>query len=303
MVDSVSSAVSADSADSDERSISWVVRCLRFKLETHRRRTLDAFREMDADLSGDINRREFLHGLQKLVPRVTSTVAAALFKRIDRDKSGSIEYSELHALLRAAFGESSQSASRSHNSVGACHMHVSGGRDDVVGLAGAQPPTTALTLPPVPSVPHISPLRHRRVGRRLPIGKTVRIEASESVQKLPRLRQPIAASDEVAKGSDARRDQQIARRRRARAQHDARHKYISPGPGSYYPADAAGFAARGVRDVPSAWGHDATEQHMTWLSHRAVRALKKGVPVHPPTPPVLLPALPPCQAYISSLQV
>ena len=73
---------------------------LRRALASNRERTLDFFRDCDADGSGMIDRREFRMAVGKVVPNVTKGVIAALFDQLDTDKSDTLEYAEIHAQLR-----------------------------------------------------------------------------------------------------------------------------------------------------------------------------------------------------------
>ena len=66
-------------------------------------RTLDLFREWDADKNGTVSRREFARAMGVLGVEDVS-VAEALFDKIDKDGSGEISYTEVHRRLRRSGG-------------------------------------------------------------------------------------------------------------------------------------------------------------------------------------------------------
>ena len=84
----------------DEAGAVSAMEKLRKALAANLERTMDFFRDCDADQSGHIDRREFRRAIDKVVPGVSKGVCAALFDLIDTDKSNSIEYNEIHAQLR-----------------------------------------------------------------------------------------------------------------------------------------------------------------------------------------------------------
>lgn len=63
-------------------------------------RVLDLFRAWDEDGNGLISREEFVRGMAPLGIVVPPAESGSLFDTFDEDGSGSIEYSELHRLLR-----------------------------------------------------------------------------------------------------------------------------------------------------------------------------------------------------------
>ena len=64
-------------------------------------RVVDLFRDWDDDRNGTVSRKEFRMVLPVLGLSVPRSEADALFSSIDVDGSGTIEYAELHSLLRA----------------------------------------------------------------------------------------------------------------------------------------------------------------------------------------------------------
>ena len=63
-------------------------------------RVVDIFRQWDEDGSGTVSKREFARALPMLGLRVARERADELFDLIDTDRSGSLEYGELHRKLR-----------------------------------------------------------------------------------------------------------------------------------------------------------------------------------------------------------
>eukprot|EP00900_Chrysochromulina_parva_P005530 jgi/Chrpa1/14979/Chrysochromulina_OHIO_Genome00000312-RA len=82
-----------------KRSVSEQVR---EALETNMVRVIDLFRDWDEDGNGLVGRNEFFKGVAALGVHVTRAEANELFDEFDTDNSGSIEYFELHKLLRQA---------------------------------------------------------------------------------------------------------------------------------------------------------------------------------------------------------
>jgi hypothetical protein len=80
-----------------KRSVSEQVR---EALETNMVRVIDLFRDWDEDGNGLVGRNEFFKGVAALGVHVTRAEANELFDEFDTDNSGSIEYFELHKLLR-----------------------------------------------------------------------------------------------------------------------------------------------------------------------------------------------------------
>ena len=72
-------------------------------------RTLDLFREWDADKSGTVSRKEFARAMGVLGLEDLS-VAEALFDELDNDRSGEIDYKEIHRKLRKSEGYTSTTA-------------------------------------------------------------------------------------------------------------------------------------------------------------------------------------------------
>lgn len=81
-------------------STEGVVMQLQQALAASLMRTVELFREWDADGSGSVSRREFRRALPALGLVVAPAEADALFASLDDDGSGSIEYAELHRKLR-----------------------------------------------------------------------------------------------------------------------------------------------------------------------------------------------------------
>ena len=160
---------------------------LRRTLASNLQRTMDLMRSWDTDGSGLIDKAEFSRAVRKLVPEdeFDPRVADALFDAFDADRSGDLEFSELHAKLRAlrTKGRGKQGALGRQQITTRIHAM----QDDVVGrtrlrsdadrvpLATNQgdtlPPLPMLPRrpPPVPVLPLTSPARHRRIGRRMPL--------------------------------------------------------------------------------------------------------------------------------------
>ena len=64
-------------------------------------RVIDAFRSLDADGSGTIDKKEWREGLARVgLAEVPHETVDALFDEIDADHSGEIEYNELSRKLR-----------------------------------------------------------------------------------------------------------------------------------------------------------------------------------------------------------
>ena len=78
-----------------------IIEQLAVALSSNLGRVVDVFREWDDDANGRISRREFRQALPLLGLRAVSRAEAdELFDSLDRDRSGELEYAELHAKLR-----------------------------------------------------------------------------------------------------------------------------------------------------------------------------------------------------------
>lgn len=166
---------------------SSVLAMCRKALAADLRRTVDLFRAWDSDGSGMIDKREFGLALGSLVPDASPEVCNALFDVFDVDRSGTLEYYEIHQKLRAG----GRGAQRKQMAPQRLTSRIHAMQDDVVGRVRTRtrtdattdhgmPPLTALlpaterrppNLPPRPTLPQTSPARHRRVGKRLPINR------------------------------------------------------------------------------------------------------------------------------------
>ena len=72
-------------------------------------RVVDLFKKWDEDGSGKIDKREFCHAVRALgFGDISEKDAGAVFDMLDDDKSGSLEYKELNAMLRKGFGSQVQ---------------------------------------------------------------------------------------------------------------------------------------------------------------------------------------------------
>ena len=85
-----------------------VVEQLRQALVENLARTIDLFREWDADSSGTIDKAEFHKALTTLGLQASKAESNELFESLDDDKSGTIEFGELHAKLRRSGGGMAQ---------------------------------------------------------------------------------------------------------------------------------------------------------------------------------------------------
>ena len=81
-----------------------VVGTLRQALAANLARTIDLFREWDADASGTIDKQEFCRAIATLGLKASEAESVALFNLLDDDLSGSIEYHELQQKLRRGAG-------------------------------------------------------------------------------------------------------------------------------------------------------------------------------------------------------
>lgn len=77
-----------------------VVEQLRASLTANLTRTIDLFREWDADNSGSVDKEEFHRALGLLGMQASKAESDELFDSLDDDRSGTIEFGELHAKLR-----------------------------------------------------------------------------------------------------------------------------------------------------------------------------------------------------------
>ncbi len=81
-------------------SASSVIEKLSVSLASNHSRTIDLFREWDADGSGTIELSEFVGALRQLGLDCPDEEMADAFARLDDDCSGAIDYAELHTRLR-----------------------------------------------------------------------------------------------------------------------------------------------------------------------------------------------------------
>ena len=80
---------------------------IRASLLRSRTRVIDAFRSLDEDANGRVSKREFRAALPILGFKNRKSVVDAIFEELDTNRSGTIEYAELHEeLRRAAAGDS-----------------------------------------------------------------------------------------------------------------------------------------------------------------------------------------------------
>lgn len=183
-------------SDKTQEEASSLMTKLRKALAANLRRTMDLMRSWDADGSGFIDRGEFAQAVRKLVPDVDSATAEALFDMFDTDRSGTLEFPELHNRLRAARGGASSRREHAHKVV---TSRMRAMQDDVIGRVRIRPevdrqPTMAHlptvptgprpSLPPKPTLPMTSPARHRRVGRRMPLNAR-RLDGPSAPAALP----------------------------------------------------------------------------------------------------------------------
>ena len=169
---------------------------LRKALAANLRRTMDLMRSWDADGSGFIDRTEFAQAVRKLVPDVDSATAEALFDVFDTDRSGTLDFPELHNKLRAMRGGASSRREHAHQVV---TSRMRAMQDDVIGRVRIRPEVDRLpamthlpivptaprpSLPPKPTLPMTSPARHRRVGRRMPLNAR-RLDGPSAPAALP----------------------------------------------------------------------------------------------------------------------
>jgi Ca2+-binding EF-hand superfamily protein len=164
-------------------SATAAVETLKRTLAARLQRTVDLFHDMDQDGSGAVDRLEFASVVQRLVSDANKATCDALFDSLDVDQSGYLEYTELHARLRARrTGATRQAAAHAQGVTvrtlarqeavpgrSAC----SGPRDGhdessqyPAGIGGAAGGGVG-RLPTLPR--NTLPARHRRVGRRLPL--------------------------------------------------------------------------------------------------------------------------------------
>ena len=81
---------------------------LRAALSANLGRVIDLFREWDADSSGSVDKKEFQKALQTLGMPCSAEDAGKFFDTLDDDRSGALEFGELHAKLKR--GESTSKA-------------------------------------------------------------------------------------------------------------------------------------------------------------------------------------------------
>ena len=75
--------------------------CLRAELASNMARVLDVFRRLDSDGSGEVDRREFHHGIRTtLTGEFTKAEVDDVFNAIDESGDGKISYRELQRTLR-----------------------------------------------------------------------------------------------------------------------------------------------------------------------------------------------------------
>ena len=83
-------------------------------------RVIDAFRVMDADMSGTIDRQEFRTGVSALLSKRRSDIPPprevidSLFERIDADASGYLSLNELDKVLRLGLVQGTEGAGPKH---------------------------------------------------------------------------------------------------------------------------------------------------------------------------------------------
>lgn len=104
---------------------------LREALAANLGRTIDLFREWDADGSGWVDKAEFANGLRALGLRAGKREAATLFDLLDESRDGKIEYGELHAKLRAVAGKTQKVAGGGDDEGTRARVGGSGGRGGV----------------------------------------------------------------------------------------------------------------------------------------------------------------------------
>jgi hypothetical protein len=88
-------------------SVAGIIGQLKMALAKNLHRIIDTFREFDEDQSGTINKREFGLALQKLGIVAHKSTCDLTFDSLDNDRSGTLEYQELHDHLRRRAGDPS----------------------------------------------------------------------------------------------------------------------------------------------------------------------------------------------------
>jgi hypothetical protein len=88
-------------------SVAGIIGQLKMALAKNLHRIIDTFREFDEDQSGTINKREFGLALQKLGIVAHKSTCDLAFDSLDNDRSGTLEYHELHEHLRRRAGDPS----------------------------------------------------------------------------------------------------------------------------------------------------------------------------------------------------
>ena len=73
---------------------------IRAALRTKLARVVDAFRQLDDDMSGVIDEKEFAKGLREMGLSAPEVVMKSIFTTFDTDGSGQVSYSEMDKLLR-----------------------------------------------------------------------------------------------------------------------------------------------------------------------------------------------------------
>ena len=107
----------------DRHSGEPVAQQLRAILADNAVRVIDLFRDWDTDADGTVSRREFERALHALGLRdVSDAELSELFGSFDPDSSGTVEFSELHKLLRRRVGDRAAESQRrrSHRTPPAC---------------------------------------------------------------------------------------------------------------------------------------------------------------------------------------
>jgi len=93
-------------------SIEALVEPLRMALASNLQRTVQLFREWDVDASGSVDRAEMARALRVLGLQVDERASNMLFNALDADGSGTVEYNELHALVRQRIDVAQQKKKR-----------------------------------------------------------------------------------------------------------------------------------------------------------------------------------------------
>jgi len=129
---------------------------LRAILEENCVRIIDLFRDWDENGDGLVSKAEFVKAMAALGIEASPSETGALFDQFDPDGSGTIEYKELHALLRRRIDVHTQ------------WLHGGSRYLRRARSEGVLPTPTIpwnATLPSVASIPHLSPPRLTHAGR------------------------------------------------------------------------------------------------------------------------------------------